>query len=129
MTALRIRNAVITAIGQLLPLILSSAVIISAREQLAEPASSVKTPNPSKAPAHFLGPAEWLVHRDPWFAGVFGAIFYPWCAVYVGTIAAAAALKPASLSRRPALLFVVALVIGTALATPWMYFAVRELIT
>jgi hypothetical protein len=129
MTGLRIRNAAIAAVGLLLPLILSSAVIISACEQLAEPASSVKTPSPSKAPVHFPGPAEWLVYRDPWFAGVFGVIFYPWCAVYAGTIAAAAALKPASLSRRPALLFVVTLAIGSALATPWLYVAARELIT
>jgi hypothetical protein len=37
---------------------------------LEEPASSVKTPNPSKAPWYFLGLQEMLVYFDPWLAGV-----------------------------------------------------------
>ena len=37
---------------------------------LEEPASSVKTPNPSKAPWYFLGLQEMLVYYDPWMAGV-----------------------------------------------------------
>jgi hypothetical protein len=37
---------------------------------LEEPASSVKTPNPSKAPWYFLGLQEMLVYFDPWDAGV-----------------------------------------------------------
>ena len=37
---------------------------------LEEPASSVKTPNPSKAPWYFLGLQEMLVYLDPWYAGV-----------------------------------------------------------
>ncbi|MGI9178159.1 MAG: hypothetical protein ACR2IT_09930 [Pirellulales bacterium] len=37
---------------------------------LEEPASSVKTPNPSKAPWYFLGLQEMLVYFDPWYAGV-----------------------------------------------------------
>jgi hypothetical protein len=35
---------------------------------LEEPASSVKTPNPSKAPWYFLGLQEMLVYFDPWMA-------------------------------------------------------------
>ena len=35
-----------------------------------KPASSVKTPNPSKAPWYFLGLQEMLVYYDPWMAGV-----------------------------------------------------------
>lgn len=35
-----------------------------------EPASSTKTPNPSKAPWYFLGLQEMLVYYDPWLAGV-----------------------------------------------------------
>ncbi len=37
---------------------------------LEEPASAVKTPNPSKAPWYFLGLQEMLVYYDPWLAGV-----------------------------------------------------------
>src|SRR5690606_30705341 len=37
---------------------------------LEEPSSSVKTPNPSKAPWYFLGLQEMLVYYDPWMAGV-----------------------------------------------------------
>ena len=37
---------------------------------LEEPASSVKTPNPSKAPWYFFGLQEMLVYFDPWYAGV-----------------------------------------------------------
>ena len=33
-------------------------------------ASSVLTPNPSKAPWYFLGLQEMLVYFDPWYAGV-----------------------------------------------------------
>jgi len=44
------------------------AIVLKA--PLEEPASSVKTPNPSKAPWYFLGLQEMLVYFDPWFAGV-----------------------------------------------------------
>jgi hypothetical protein len=40
------------------------------RAPLEEAASSVKTPNPSKAPWYFLGLQEMLVYFDPWMAGV-----------------------------------------------------------
>jgi hypothetical protein len=44
------------------------AIVLKA--PLEEPASSVKTPNPSKAPWYFLGLQEMLVYFDPWYAGV-----------------------------------------------------------
>ncbi len=44
------------------------AIVLQA--PLEEPASSVKTPNPSKAPWYFLGLQEMLVYYDPWKAGV-----------------------------------------------------------
>ncbi|MCA9270786.1 MAG: hypothetical protein KDA41_20040 [Planctomycetales bacterium] len=43
---------------------------IGLQAPLEEPASSVKTPNPSKAPWYFLGLQEMLVYFDPWYAGV-----------------------------------------------------------
>jgi len=43
---------------------------IALEAPLEEPASSVKTPNPSKAPWYFLGLQEMLVYFDPWLAGV-----------------------------------------------------------
>ena len=49
-------------------LLLVWAIVLKA--PLEEPASSVKTPNPSKAPWYFLGLQEMLVYFDPWKAGV-----------------------------------------------------------
>ena len=49
-------------------LLLLWAIVLPA--PLEEPASSVKTPNPSKAPWYFLGLQEMLVYFDPWYAGV-----------------------------------------------------------
>jgi len=43
---------------------------IGLQAPLEEPASRVKTPNPSKAPWYFLGLQEMLVYFDPWYAGV-----------------------------------------------------------
>jgi hypothetical protein len=43
---------------------------IGLQAPLEEPASNVKTPNPSKAPWYFLGLQEMLVYYDPWMAGV-----------------------------------------------------------
>jgi len=43
---------------------------IGLQAPLEEPASSVNTPNPSKAPWYFLGLQEMLVYFDPWMAGV-----------------------------------------------------------
>lgn len=43
---------------------------IALEAPLEEPASAVKTPNPSKAPWYFLGLQEMLVYYDPWLAGV-----------------------------------------------------------
>lgn len=43
---------------------------ICLKAPLEEPASAVKTPNPSKAPWYFLGLQEMLVYYDPWMAGV-----------------------------------------------------------
>ncbi len=43
---------------------------IALQAPLEEPASAVKTPNPSKAPWYFLGLQEMLVYYDPWLAGV-----------------------------------------------------------
>jgi len=44
------------------------AIVLQA--PLEEPASAMKTPNPSKAPWYFLGLQEMLVYYDPWMAGV-----------------------------------------------------------
>lgn len=49
-------------------LLLVWAIMLQA--PLEDPASSVKTPNPSKAPWYFLGLQEMLVYFDPWYAGV-----------------------------------------------------------
>ncbi|GAB5440528.1 MAG: hypothetical protein Fues2KO_08770 [Fuerstiella sp.] len=59
---------------ELICMIVLTAVLvfwgIGLEAPLEEPASSVKTPNPSKAPWYFLGLQEMLVYFDPWLAGV-----------------------------------------------------------
>ncbi len=59
---------------ELICMIVLTAVLvfwgIALQAPLEEPASSVKTPNPSKAPWYFLGLQEMLVYFDPWLAGV-----------------------------------------------------------
>lgn len=59
---------------ELIAMIVVTAVLlvwgIALQAPLEDPASSVKTPNPSKAPWYFLGLQEMLVYFDPWYAGV-----------------------------------------------------------
>ena len=59
---------------ELICMVLLIAVLVAwgvmLQAPLEEPASSVKTPNPSKAPWYFLGLQEMLVYFDPWLAGV-----------------------------------------------------------
>src|SRR5262245_46758525 len=59
---------------ELICMVVITAVLIfwgiALQAPLEEPASSVKTPNPSKAPWYFLGLQEMLVYFDPWMAGV-----------------------------------------------------------
>ncbi|MCE9546293.1 MAG: hypothetical protein K8T25_12335 [Planctomycetia bacterium] len=59
---------------ELICMIVLTAVLlvwgIGLKAPLEEPASRVKTPNPSKAPWYFLGLQEMLVYYDPWMAGV-----------------------------------------------------------
>lgn len=59
---------------ELICMVLLTAVLliwaIALKAPLEEPASAVKTPNPSKAPWYFLGLQEMLVYYDPWMAGV-----------------------------------------------------------
>jgi hypothetical protein len=59
---------------ELICMLVVTAVLIAwgivLQAPLEEPASSAKTPNPSKAPWYFLGLQEMLVYFDPWMAGV-----------------------------------------------------------
>jgi hypothetical protein len=59
---------------ELICMVVLTAVLIfwgiALKAPLEEPASSMKTPNPSKAPWYFLGLQEMLVYFDPWLAGV-----------------------------------------------------------
>lgn len=60
--------------SELICMVLITALLVAwgivLQAPLEEPASSAKTPNPSKAPWYFLGLQEMLVYYDPWMAGV-----------------------------------------------------------
>ncbi len=60
--------------SELICMVLVTALLVAwgivLQAPLEEPASSAKTPNPSKAPWYFLGLQEMLVYYDPWMAGV-----------------------------------------------------------
>lgn len=60
--------------SEMICMVLLTALLIlwgvALQAPLEEPASAVKTPNPSKAPWYFLGLQEMLVYFDPWMAGV-----------------------------------------------------------
>lgn len=59
---------------ELICMVILTAVLLAwsilLKAPLEEPASTVQTPNPSKAPWYFLGLQEMLVYFDPWMAGV-----------------------------------------------------------
>jgi hypothetical protein len=59
---------------ELICMVILTAVLLAwsilLKAPLEEPASTVLTPNPSKAPWYFLGLQEMLVYFDPWMAGV-----------------------------------------------------------
>jgi hypothetical protein len=83
---------------------------------LEEPPSSIKTPNPSYAPAHFIGPIEAVVYVNPYWAALGRLWFVP------GWIAAAAALAWTALrTPGPAPVAAVSLSAGLLLAAPWIY--------
>jgi hypothetical protein len=64
----RYTGGLIALLGAVLPSIALWQILVAViRREAARPAPA--TPNPAKAPASWLGPAEVLVYADPCFAG------------------------------------------------------------
>jgi hypothetical protein len=135
----RLIFATVALIGVLLPPVaLSRGQILSVMAAtplhsvpLEEPASSVKTPNPEKAPWYFLDAEEMLVYYDPWLAGVI----LPWLilslpAACVWLVVATWLMPPTepthSIKRRLCWVAIISLVIGAVVAAPWIISLSRE---
>jgi hypothetical protein len=91
-------------------------------------AGSSTTPNPTPAPAIFLGPNEALVHFDPWFAGTIIFWWLFWVPVILFWSLAAAYLsfpgnsKPESnVLRRLIVVVLLSAVLGVIFSSPWLY--------
>ena len=127
-------NAVIAAVGLLLPLVIACAVIstMMATRTSASGSSAVRTPNPVPAQRYLLSPADYLVYLDPSYAGSLG-LWLMACGVVGGAYFLLAAIA-LPFGRSPRLgsawwLFVVSLLVGCVMALPWWYAIVRRLIT
>lgn len=121
----RTRNVLIAAAGLVVPLLLCYVVMIFVFQAHEEPAPSIKTPNPEKAPIAFLNPVELMVNVDPRMAGIFGALVYPWLAAYGAFLLVAGAIPPQRIGDRPWRFIAVAAMVGTLLAGPWWIAVVR----
>jgi hypothetical protein len=82
----------------------------------AEPQRIIQSPNPSYAPAHFIGPIEAVVYVNPYWAALGWFWFVP------GLVAAGAVLAwTAFRTPGPAPVAAVSLFAGLILAAPWIY--------
>jgi hypothetical protein len=89
---------------------------------LGEPQRIVKSPNPSYAPAHFIGPIEAVVYVNPYWAALGWLWFVP------GLVAAGATFTWLALrTPGPAPVTAVSISAGLLLAAPWIY-AIAKLI-
>lgn len=129
----RIGFAALTMMIALLPAIALWSIwltmlALSPAEEPPAPPTAVKTPNPSQAPAAYLGPAEVLVYADPFFAGtiLWWLIF---CAAFLGgyTIVSTAIVRFRSagvtpLVFRPSVLLLGSLLLGAFfVVAPWLF--------
>ncbi len=111
------------------PLALACAMIVAVAEfesrRLPEPPSSIRTPNPSKAPVYFLGPQELLVYADPWLAGVAKFWLGPWMILFGASLLVIALRWPRELGldHRPGQksLALYSVLAGAVFAGPWWY--------
>lgn len=95
---------------------------IVAMPKLEEPDSAIKTPNPAKAPWHFVlgSPLDLAASGVPRWGGTPGRWFSIW-----GVLAVMVLVTCASL--RNYWLLVPAFVVGLGLAVPWI-FAMRQIL-
>lgn len=119
-----LRNVAIAAAGLSLPLI-ASLFWLATTTRLEEPVSSIKTPNPTKAPIYFLGPADLWQYLRNRPGGEPLPRLYLWQATALGLVFAVAAWRNRPSLHRPWLLFAGSLTIGTLLTAPWWLEALR----
>ena len=132
----RLLNGLVAAVMAFLPLAIACGAILAmeaARDAALVTPNRVATPNPSKAPWYFMGPAELVVYADPWFAGTFAFWYYPWLVGLAGYVCAVGVwwpVKSPSSGRSPLLsLAMLSSLLGLIFAAPWFYGLIKIIIT
>jgi hypothetical protein len=123
----RLQNGAVALAGAFVPPVGAYAgllALIAGSHAAHVPSGS---PNPGRAAWHLYGPSDVLVHVEPWFAGTIAFWLYPWLLVLVAFVLASALWWPTGQPRRLPMILLLARLLGTLSALPWLYALFRQL--
>ena len=120
-------HVVVQGMIAFVPMVLSAMLMMAYHyaTRIPEPEPPIKTPNPQKGPMFLLGPHEWLVYYDPWFAGTLAPFLWYWCHL-LGAWLVAMLVWELRLNGEPGRTAwkwqtCVTLLVGMIGAAPWLY--------